>query len=347
MKVLGIISSLTDPASRARVLQYIRPLSKEKIFIKPRFFIPDPYADPDPWAYKLKKFTGINEYRFLSAQRIIKRLPLFWEQLKYDLIWQNRLILFKSSFFEKKLQKTTAFDFDDALWVYDGEKQVSEAISASQIVFAGNEYLADFAKKSNNNVFIIPSTIDTDHLFPKKKDTNYFTIGWIGSSFNFQFLEMIRPAVEFLLSTNKDVRFMAVSSAPPPQFIFNNDRMIFKQWSAEEESNLINEFSVGLMPLAENDFTKGKCSYKMLQYMACGVPVIVSPVGMNVKILSQREVGLSAITNEDWIAALQKLKNDAGFYRACQINGPLLIEEDYSVKKYAPVIANLLRKTTK
>ena len=98
---------------------------------------------------------------------------------------------------------------------------------------------------------------------------------------------------------------------------------------------------------SKNDFTKGKCSYKMLQYMACGVPVIVSPVGMNVKILSQREVGLSAITNEDWIAALQKLKNDAGFYRACQINGPLLIEEDYSVKKYAPVIANLLRKTTK
>ena len=344
MKVLGIITSLTDPAARARILQYIPPLKEDDIDVTPRYFTPGPYSNPEKWAYKINKLTSINEWRLLDIQRKINRIPLFWEQYKYDLIWQNRLILQKNSFCERKISKPKIFDFDDAIWVYDGENNISEAISSSQKVIAGNEYLADFAKKYNENVFIIPSVINTEKLFPYKNKSEKFTIGWIGSVFNFQYLDIIKPAIESFLFKHSDSRLIIISSEPPPNFKFDNLRIIFKYWSDKYENEHINEFSIGLMPLANNEFTKGKCSYKMLQYMACGVPPIVSPVGMNNQILSKNIIGLSANNSEEWVSAFTKLKNDRDFYNTCSVNSRTLVEENYSLKKYAPIVSELLKK---
>lgn len=346
MKVLGIISSLSEASSRVRILQYKEPFKKDKVILTPVYFSPMRYADPAPWAYRLNKLSGINPWRFLQIHKTLSRLPLLLQHYKYDIVWQNRLIIPHQFFFEKKISTQIVFDFDDAIWLRDGRTQVTGAITKAAIVFAGNEYLADFAAKYNRNTFIIPSTIDTEKNFPLHRQSGYFTIGWIGTVTNFKFLDIIKPAVEKFLSLHADARFMVVSSEQPSQFKFENKNMIFQFWNAEDENKLINEFTIGLMPLSENDFTKGKCSYKMLQYMACGKPVVVSPVGMNNKILSEDTVGLSATTTEEWFNAFEILKNEQSFYNTCAENGRRLVENNYSLKKIAPVILGHFKKLT-
>lgn len=344
MRVLGLISSLTDASSRARILQYKDALEREKILLTPRFFRLPNNADPEPWAYRLNKITKINPWRFTHLQKTISRIPLLLQQYNYDIIWQNRLVLPHQSFYEKKFVRPIVFDFDDAIWLHDGEKKVADAISQSAITFAGNEYLADFACKYCGDVFIIPSVIDTEKLFPLQKKDTKFTIGWIGTVTNLRFLELVKPAILDFLSQYEDSRFMVVSSEKTAMFDFDNERIIFKKWSAENENILINEFSIGIMPLTDTDFTRGKCSYKMLQYMACGKPVIVSPVGMNSKLLASATIGLGANTTNEWLSAFTTLKNDRDFYTACAGNGRDLVEKNYSVDIYTPVIRDHFKK---
>ncbi len=346
MKVLGLISSLTDPSSRAGILQYKDYLEKENISLHPKYFSPYNYADPAPWMYRLNKITKINPWRFAWLQKTASRLPLLLQQHRYDLIWQNRLVLPQQSFYEKKFTKSVVFDFDDAIWLHDGEKNVAEAIAKADMVFAGNDYLADFALKHNQHVTIIPSVIDTSKLFPVPEKLKPFTIGWIGSISNYRFLELVKPAITDFLTANKDSRFIIVSSEKKGPFEFDDKRILFRKWSAEKENELINEFSIGLMPLTDDDFTRGKCSYKMLQYMACGKPVVVSPVGMNNKILATDTVGLPAVKNEDWLNAFEILKNDFSFYKTCAEKGRGLVEREYSINKYCPVISNHFKKIT-
>jgi glycosyltransferase involved in cell wall biosynthesis len=344
MQILGLISSPEDPASRARIIQYKDYFTRAGVSLTPRFFLPEREANPAPWTYRLKKITGISEWRSSSTIKILARLPLLFQQKKYDIIWQNRLLLPHHFYFEKKISKPLVFDYDDAIWLNEGEKQVAAAITKSAMVFAGNEYLAGFAAKHNKNVQLIPTTVDTKKLFPLDLTTNQFTLGWIGTKSNFKYLDIIKPALLDFLTKHKDARFIIVSSEKPGQFNFDNEQIIFKPWSAEKENELINEFSVGLMPLKDTEWTRGKCSYKMLQYMACGKPVVVSPVGMNNKILDSGTIGMAANNTSEWLNAFTTLKDDKGFYATCCLNGRSLVEKNYSAAVYTPVIINHFKK---
>lgn len=344
MKVLGIITSPTEASARARIIQYKEPLKNYEVELKPRFFKPLRYAPPAAWTKLLSRLTNVNQWRYYQLHRTISRLPLFIEQFRYDIIWQNRLIVHHQSFYEQKLSKPIVFDFDDAIWLNDNESSVINGLKKASLVFAGNEYLADYALKYNKNVCVIPTVIDPGFLFPLKAATTEFTIGWIGTESNFEYLDLIKPAIEKFLSENKDAKLRIVSTVPPPQFKFDGIKYVFEKWAAEKENELINKFSIGLMPLKDNDFTKGKCSFKMLQYMACGKPVVVSPVGTNQNILNESEVGFSATSTSDWLSAFNILKNDKDFYKNCSVNARRLTELKYSVKKLAPVIAKSFRK---
>jgi glycosyltransferase involved in cell wall biosynthesis len=262
-------------------------------------------------------------------------LPL---QYFYDIIWQNRLLLYDHFSIEKYIKKPFVFDMDDAIWLTEGEKQVRLAIEKSSLVFAGNEYLAEYCHRINSNTAIIPTTIDTDVFKPVTQLNRSFNIGWIGTKSNFDYLELIKkPVLEFLQKT-KDTKLIIVSSDRPGTFHFDDERIIFKQWSSEKENELINEFSIGLMPLPDNSWTKGKCSFKMLQYMACGVPAIVSPVGHNNQILEQSKTGIAAAHEQDWLNAMNDLKNDPDFYSHHAVRGRPFVEEKYSVHKWSVII---------
>ncbi len=343
MKVLGLISSSTDPASRFRIIQYKEALAKENISLTPRYFSPPRDQDPLPWMYQFKKIAGINEWRTANTLKLVSRLPLLFQQFQYDIIWQNRLILPYYNFIEKKYKKPLIFDYDDAIWLNEGARQVKTTIAKAAMVFAGNEYLADFALKHNKNINIIPTTVDTGKLFPLNIISDNFTIGWIGSKSNTPYLDIIKPALLDFLAVSKNSRLIIVSSEKPSNFVFDNERIVFKNWYPEMENEIINQFTVGIMPLADNEYTRGKCSYKMLQYMACGKPVIVSPVGMNNKLLAEDTVGLAANTKEEWVNALTTVKNDISLSGILGTNGRKMVENNYSLNKYAPIISEHFR----
>ncbi|HEX4876594.1 MAG TPA: glycosyltransferase [Chitinophagaceae bacterium] len=292
----------------------------------------------------LSKLTLINHWRYYQLTRTISRLPLFIEQYKYDLIWQNRLIIHHQSFFERKLSKPFVFDFDDAVWLNDKESSLIHALKKAAMVFAGNEYLAAYAIKHNRNTLIIPTVIDPEFLYPINTIKEDFIIGWIGTESNFKYLEIAKPAIEEFLKENNNAKLVIVSSTPPPQFKFDGKKYVFEKWSAEKENELINKFSIGIMPLPDDAFTQGKCSYKMIQYMACAIPVVVSPVGTNNKILNEMEIGLPAASTSEWLSAFNLLKNEKAFYESCAANARVLAELKYSVNVLAPVIAENFRK---
>lgn len=346
LNILGLTIEKNHPASRARILQYIPSLNRENILVTPKFYPTHKNADPASWMYKIGKLTGINPWRLFWLKQFISRLPLLLEQYKFDLVWQNRLLITNQSWFENKIRIPRVFDFDDAIWLQDGGKHVQRAITGASLVFAGNEYLAEYANRFSKNVTIIPSVIDTNKLFPIPQKNHQFTIGWIGSASNLPYLEIVKPSILKFLELYPDAQFVIVSSSPGMTFNYDNKQIVFRQWSGETENDLINSFTVGIMPLADNSFTRGKCSYKILQYMACGKAVIASPVGSNVHILKASNSGIAATDDESWLNALIKLKEETAFHTAAAENGPRFIETNYSVNKFAPVIAASFRKIT-
>lgn len=335
MKILGLISSYTDPASRFRILQYEKYLAQLGAALQIKTFFPPKESDPP------KALNIFSEKLNKKAWRLLQyynRKKYFAQQHSWDLAWQNRLMLYKSSSIEKQLKKPRVFDFDDAIWLTEGKDQVDAAIATADLVFAGNEFLADYALKLNASTEVVPTTIDTSKYYQLDMPPSQFTLGWIGTPGNFQYLEMIkRPLLEFL-EKNVDSRVLIVSSEPPKNFSFTEGKIEFKKWSAEKENELINEFSVGLMPLSDDEWSKGKCSAKMLQYMGCGKPVIVSPVGNNNKILLEAAIGISATTDENWVKALAMIKNEPAFAMQLGTNGRMLVEKHYSAEKWATKI---------
>lgn len=344
MKVLGLVTSASEASARVRIIQYKSPLTTFDIKLSPKYYNPLRYSPPSQWSVIAEKVTRISKWRYYQLHRTISRLPLFIQQHNYDLLWLNRLIIHHQSFYERKLSKPFVFDFDDAIWLNDNPVSVNNAIQRAAMVFAGNEYLADYASRYNKNTVVIPTVIDTTSLFPIANNHNMFTIGWSGTFTNFKYLDIVKPAIHQFLKSNSDARFMVISSEEPPGFLFDDKQYIFKKWSAEAENELLNEFDVGIMPLEDDDFTKGKCSYKMLQYMACSKPVIVSPVGTNAKILSEGRAGFGASSNDEWIDAFSRLKNDKAQYEECSVIGREVVEKKYSVSVTTPTIADYFKK---
>lgn len=339
MKVLGLISSPTEPASRARIVQYKPHLKQFDVSLNPKAYSPLRDAEPPGWTYLVKKITSINPWRQWNVLKLASRLSIIFEQARYDVIWQNRLILPHHYFIEPKIKKPTVFDFDDAIWMIEGATSVEKAIQNSTLIFAGNHYLASYAEKYNKNVLIIPSTVDTSVLQPLEKKDAVFTLGWMGSPSNFINLEIIKEPVLQFLRKYPDSKFMIISSEAPGCFQFDNDRIVFKKWSAESENQDINDFSIGLMPLLNNEWSLGKCSYKMLQYMSCGKPVVVSPVGNNNYILNKGLIGNGATSGQDWLNAFILLKGDDDYYSVCSANARALACKDYDTLTWAKEIA--------
>jgi glycosyltransferase involved in cell wall biosynthesis len=346
MKVLGLISAPTDPSSRVRILQYHSWFESAGIDLRCRYFHPLKESDPPSWSKRLKKLTGISEWRSSDWIKSAGRVPLLFEQRSFDIVWQNRLIQVKHYFWEKKIRKPIIFDFDDAIWINEGEDEVKRKIAASNMIFAGNEYLAEYASRFNQSVHVVPTTIDTRELYPLSLEKTKFRIGWIGTRSNFQYLETVTPYLRSFIEKNQDASFVLMSDDWPAFLPPVSENWIFEKWSAEAERRFINSCSVGIMPLTDTEWTQGKCAYKLLQYLACGIPVIASPFGVNEKILNLGMVGLAARVEKEWIAAFELLKNRPEVAGQMGLAGRKLVEEKYSCEMWTPIIIEHMKSIT-
>jgi glycosyltransferase involved in cell wall biosynthesis len=346
MKVLGLIASPTDPSSRFRILQYFPYLKEKGIEPENWYSVPTKDSSPAEWTKELQKLTSINPWRTWDVVQNIARLPILINQFSYDIIWQSRLLLPYLFSGEKAISKPLVLDIDDAIWLLPGEeKRVERAVAEATEIFAGNDYLAQWCSKWNKKVSLIPTTVDTSLFFPKEKIDDRFTIGWIGTPSNFHYLELVRKPIQDFLFKYYNTRFVVVSNTKPELFAFDDKQVVFKEWRQDSENDLINGFDIGIMPLKDDDWAKGKCGFKLLQYMACQKPTIASPIGTNIKLL--RGNGLSANTSEEWFSAFEQLYRDKEAATTFGKNGRAFVEQQYSTSNWSSSIVekfNALKK---
>lgn len=263
---------------------------------------------------------------FIMLKSVFIRLNDVSRYKKFDLIFiQREALFFGTSYFERKAKasgKKVIFDFDDAIWIEDTSpgnqkwkwlkdtKKFETNVACANTVIAGNAYLANKAKEFNTNVVIIPTTVDTNfHISkPQLRNKEKITIGWSGSISTIKHFESVAPILIKLKEKYKDqIQFKVLGDE-----YYENEKLNIKglAWSAETEVDILNSFDIGVMPLPGDNWANGKCGLKALTYMACGVPVVTSSIGVNKEIVQNKVNGYTVSTEQEWLNALEELMNN-------------------------------------
>ena len=249
------------------------------------------------------------------------------------------------------------FDFDDAIFLPSVSEanrpisalkqpgKVASIIRHSDRVIAGNDYLASYARRFNDSVTVIPTVVDTARFLPRAVSPNGRTrpapvVGWIGSPTTASYLVGLLPVLQQVHAAHPFT--LRVSGAAQP--IEAGDLPIEQPgWSLTAEVELFNTCDVGVYPLVDDEWARGKCGFKAIEFMACGVPVVASAVGVNREIVEDGVNGFLASTDAEWIDKLGRLLADADLRRRFAAAGRRTIEERYSLRVHAPTLAATLR----
>jgi glycosyltransferase involved in cell wall biosynthesis len=270
-------------------------------------------------AWHINQFLQVdNNCRLLSR---LYEAAFVWPRCGEIAFIQKPLYPGTNSILEEIIRKRYSkmiFDLDDALFVnpMDGYKnlkrreKIERIISMADRVILGNIFLYDELIKTNKDVRIIPTPVKM--LRKRAKDTNEDTIviGWIGQASNYVNLNLIEGALKVIVEENKNViiRIIGGPSVYDSKLIQSN-RFESRLWNENSEDDDLRSFDIGIMPLIDNMWNRGKCAYKLLQYMSAGIPSIASPVGMNKDVITDWKEGVFANTTGDWIDALRLLIN--------------------------------------
>ena len=291
---------------------------------------------------------------------IVHRKLLLFTIPNYDVVFIHREVAhIGPPIFEfiiaKIFRKKIIYDFDDAIWLpnYSAHNAKFHKLKAygkvkyickwATKVSCGNTYLANWAKQYNRNVIINPTTIDTDHYHNTclyhKKDNEVPVIGWTGTLTTIQYLEFLVPILQEL-EQKYTFKFVVISNEKPN---WNLKSLEFIKWSKASEIEDLMTFDIGVMPLKEDVWAKGKCGFKALQYMSLGVPAIVSPVGVNINIVDDGVNGFIASTPEEWKNTLAQFLQHPEKVKEMAKAARKKIVENYSVKSNSALFLNLFR----
>jgi glycosyltransferase involved in cell wall biosynthesis len=241
------------------------------------------------------------------------------------------------------LKRKIIYDFDDAIWQTDQSNESdfvramryrSKAGSISQwayIVSCGNEYLCNYAKQFNTRVVYNPTTIDTSYHISghKPKTEGQIVIGWTGSHSTLKYLTSIGPALRQLQEKYPQMIFEVIADRAPELSL---PGLQFTKWNIDSEIADLGKFDIGIMPLPNDDWARGKCGFKALQYMAMGIPTVASPVGVNTTIIQHGVNGFLCETDEDWFKSIDQLIRDPQFRLQMGKQARDAVEKRYSVK---------------
>jgi len=243
------------------------------------------------------------------------------------------------------------YDFDDAIYLPAASaanarmgflKDPGKAAMLCRLaahVTVGNHHLATFARRHARQVTVIPSTIDTEHYVPRPRAAAARpVIGWTGSPTTLPYLESMLPALR-RLKTRMDFELHVIGGRLEDKAL--DVRCI--HWDVASEVDDLRAFDVGLMPLADDEWARGKCGMKALQYMALGIPPVVSPVGVNTTIVRDGVNGMHASTDDEWVARLEALGRDPALRARLGLEARRTVENEYSAAVHAPRMAQVLR----
>jgi glycosyltransferase involved in cell wall biosynthesis len=377
MKILFLVPYPIDeaPSQRFRFEQYIQILSQQGYATTFQSFL-----SKENW--KLFYGSGNTfKKAVIILIGFLRRFQVLFSIPSFDFVFIHREISpLGPPIFEwliaKVLGKKIIYDFDDAIWLTDktNESGLEKAIrwrskvasicQWSYKVSCGNDYLAAYARQFNANVVVNPTTIDTElghnphnktslpDLFrhplieqeiaergPRREQADNVIIGWTGSHSTLKYLESIESVLQTIEQQYSHVSFLVIADRQPELEL---ERVQFIPWNKETEAADLQRMDIGIMPLPDDEWTKGKCGFKALQYMAMEVPCVVAPIGVNTKIVEQGVNGFLSRTPEEWKLYLERLIDDAALRKTMGEAGRKKVEDQYSVKSNTENFLRLL-----
>ena len=268
-----------------------------------------------------------------------QRIPDIVAGWRADVTLLHREMISTLCTFEGLTRRPRLLDVDDAIHLYRGGRAARRLAGLADLVVVGNDWLAEAWRRWNGEVAVLPTAVDTAAYrvepLPERP-----VIGWIGSAGNLRYLEAIAPALAEVARRFPGVS-IAVCCEEPPDLPGLPVRYV--PWSAAAEADFLASITLGVMPLDDGPWERGKCSFKMLQYLAAGRPCVVSPVGMNREVLAQAEVGLAATTQRRMGRGTLGHPRRPRGRPATRVAGRALVERRYSLDALAPRLAGLIR----
>lgn len=337
-------------SSRYRIYQYLPWLERNGFVVEVEPLFDESYLNNSYLSGK-KSLTDITRAFFRrivssSRARHFDLIVIEYELLPYfPEIFEGLFNWFKLPY---------VVDYDDALFhQYDGHKnpiirallggKIASVMRRAALVIAGNQYLADYAICSHARaVEILPTVVDLERYPAPTQDSvaqNSFTVGWIGSPSTSKYIAAITQVLtEFCRQKKSLVRLIGATDGAFPDV----SSEVFS-WNEQTEVALLQSCGAGIMPLPDEPWTRGKCGFKLIQYMACGLPVIASPVGANEEIVEHGVNGFFANTSEEWMQALETICNDPELRKRMGAAGRRKVEEKYCLQVTAPRYVELLK----
>ncbi|AWK90201.1 glycosyltransferase family 4 protein [Azospirillum thermophilum] len=337
------------PSSRIRHYQFLPALAEAGLSVSVAPLLPDSYLEA--------LYAGKPRSPLRIAAAYADRLRHMAGLCRFDLLWIEKELLpwlpygIESWFLRNA--PPYIVDFDDA-WFhhYDRSRwplvrhllgrKLDRVMRRAALVTAGNAYLADRAAAAGARaVEILPTVVDLDRypLPPPAPADGPAVVGWIGSPMTDHYLSLIAGPLR-RLEAETGARLSLVGANPKVLYGPSTDH---HPWSEDSEAGHIAAFDIGIMPLDDTPWEQGKCGYKLIQYMACGKPVIASPVGVNRDIVEHGVNGFLAETPDEWLEALRRLARDPGLRSRMGAAGRAKVEAQYSLAVTAPRLVGLLR----
>jgi len=342
MKVLIVCLHAPDrvPGQRFRFEQYLDYLREQGVETTYSNLLEE---KDYKYFYGQKKYfrkLGIVIKGFLKRLRELKKIR------NYDIVFiQREAFMLGTCYFEKRYAKRSKiiFDYDDAIWLdlvsghnrrfrfLKNPDKTKTIIGLSRLVFAGNQFLADYAKQFNQNVVIVPTTIDTNVYQPAyDMGKERICIGWSGSFSTIAHFTTCLDALRVIKNKyGNRVYFKVIGDGK-----YRNEELNIKgeDWKKESEVKDLKEIDIGIMPLPDDEWSKGKCGLKGLQYMALAIPTIMSPVGVNKDIITDGVNGFLASATDEWVNKLSTLIESAELRGEMGGKGRKTVVEQYSVE---------------
>lgn len=303
--------------------------------------------------YLQSRFQGDRRLLMPVLNSGLERLQLLLRSRRFDAaIVHCELFPLAPGWLERaSLRVPYIYDFDDAFYLRyrDGNlgalqillgRKFDSVMRGAAAITAGNKNLAAYAQTLNKNVTVLPSVVDTANFSPGvRPDNPVFTVGWIGSPSTAPYLESVVAPLH-MLSREQALRLIVIGGKAPQ---IENVEVIEIPWSEDSEVDLINTFDVGLMPLPNDEWARGKCAFKLVQYMACGVPVVASRVGANIDLVTS-ECGFLAETDEQWFEALRKLRDQPSMRMSMGESSRKRVLDAYSLESNLPLLVKVIHK---
>jgi glycosyltransferase involved in cell wall biosynthesis len=330
---IAALTGGTEVASaRFRVRQYIQPLQASGVCIRE---FGTPFGAFPPAAKWLRPVWG--------ACSVLSIIPALLRSYQFDAVLFQRELLSTLVTLEPLSKRPRILDVDDAIWHFMGDRRARRLARMMECIICGNQFLADYFSGLGARVAVIPTAVDVHRFHPNPNhDRSTVVIGWSGPSGAFGELAKIEGPLATVLKRHREARFHILADRKPQLPQLPSDQVIFTKWSPAVEVGAMQSMDIGIMPLSDSIWNRGKCSYKMLLYMACGRPVVVSPIGMNVEVLARGQFGFAAVSDQDWMERLEELIANEELRTTYGLRSRQIVNEQFSVDAVAPMLGQIL-----